>query len=163
VNRSPVVSIAVVLIAVTACAAPANPTAAPSSPGPATTSASQAPPTTDQWCASYASLTGVLSASSTPSEAAQGLLALDRFSQLWKLAGSMGLITVDEVAANQRAVDGYRAVISLLASGSASTSLAVSSARQALAKQTDSDHALLASSAAKVLGLCGHASPSASA
>jgi len=162
VNRSPVVSIAVVLIAVTACAAPANPTAAPSSPGPATT-ASQAPPTTDQWCASYASLTGVLSASSTPSEAAQGLLALDRFSQLWKLAGSMGLITVDEVAANQRAVDGYRAVISLLASGSASTSLAVSSARQALAKQTDSDHALLASSAAKVLGLCGHASPSASA
>jgi hypothetical protein len=118
VNRSPVAIIAAAVIALTCCAGPASTTADPPSPGPASTSASPAPATTDHWCASYASLTRVLSASGTPSEAAQGLLALDRFSQLWKLAGSMG--------------------------------------------QTDSDHALLASSAGKVLGVCGHASPSAS-
>jgi hypothetical protein len=103
----------------------------------------------------------VLSASGTASEAAQGLLALDRFAQLWKLAGSMGLISAEEVAANQRAIDGYRAVLVLVAQGTPSTSPAVASARAALTAQTTSDHALLSSSAGKVLGLCGRPSPSA--
>jgi hypothetical protein len=75
----------------------------------------------------------------------------------------MGILTADEVAANLRAVEDYRAIVTLVAAGSSSTSTAMTSARAALAAQTDSDRAVLTSSAGKVLGACGQASPSASA
>jgi hypothetical protein len=105
----------------------------------------------------------VLSTSGTASQAPTGLQALDRFALLWQLAGRMGIITADEVAANLRAVEKYRAIVTLVAAGSSSTSAAMTSARAALTAQTDSDRAVLSSSAGKVLGSCGQATASASA
>jgi GTP cyclohydrolase III len=134
----------------------------------ASTSSSASPagtgaPTNEEWCASYATLTSVLSQSASDATGAHtALQALERFDLLWGIADNMGILTAAEVAANQRAVASYRAVMSLMASGRAAASAEVSSARAALTAQTTTDHTLLASSAGKVVGLCGAPTPSSS-
>jgi hypothetical protein len=133
------------------------------SPSDTASASATAAPTRQEWCASYATLTSVLSQSASDTTGAQtALQALERFDLLWGIADTMGILTADEVAANQRAVASYRAVMTLMASGHAAASAEVSSARAALTAQTTTDHTLLASSAGKVVGLCGAPAPSSS-
>jgi len=141
-------------------------TTTPSS-GPSATTGSAAVtstvPTVAQWCASYASLTSVLAQSSSDkASAATALAALERFDLLWGIADNLGIITSDEVAANQRSVASYRAVMTLIAAGEARTSPKVVAATAALTAQTDADRTPLSASAGRVLGVCRAASPSAS-
>lgn len=145
--------------------APADPSATTAPPTASATpnSTASGAPTTQEWCASYATLTSVLSQSSSDAAGARtALQALERFDLLWGIADNMGILTPDEVAANQRAVAAYRSVMALVASGAAATSVGVTEARAALQRQTDRDHALLTSSAGKVLGVCQAATPSSS-
>jgi hypothetical protein len=135
----------------------ASDSAASSSAGAATAASSATgAPTTQQWCASYATLTSVLSQTASDTAGAQtALQALERFDLLWGIADNMGILTPDEVAANQRSVASYRAVMALVASGSTAGSTRLAAARATLTTQTTSDHALLSSSAGTVVGLCG--------
>jgi hypothetical protein len=159
-----------VALALGACASPStggvpldSPTAVTSdatTPGGAASASATGAPTSEEWCASYATLTSVLSQSASDATGAQtALQALERFDLLWGIADNMGILTAPEVAANQRAVASYRAVMTVMASGHAAGSAEVSSARAALTAQTTTDHALLASSAGKVVGLCGAPTP----
>jgi hypothetical protein len=157
-------------LGIAGCASsPAAPTAASTTaPAPPPTSSdaptSAAAPTVAQWCASYASLTSVLAQSSSDAaSAATALAALERFNLLWGMADGLGIVGPEEVAANQRAVASYRAVMELVAAGSASTAPEVVKARAALTSSTDADRALLRDSAARVIGLCGAPSPTPSA
>jgi hypothetical protein len=154
-----VVALATVLAGCATEPGPTGPTSTTSTAADAATespSASSTAPTTRQWCASYAVLTSVLAQSSSDATgAATALQALDRFEQLWGVAGTMGILTPAEVLANQRAVASYRTVMSLVAGGATPTTPALVTARAQLAAQTATDHALLSSSAGKVLALCG--------
>ena len=133
-------------------------------PDATASAASGGAPTIAQWCASYASITTVLAQSSTDAAAATtALAALERFDLLWGIADNLGVVAPDEVAANQRAVASYRAVMALVASGKDRTSPEVVSATAALTRQTDADRTPLRDSAARVLGLCGVPSPTPSA
>jgi hypothetical protein len=132
-----------------------------STPSTPTASASASADALDQWCNSYSVITGVLAESGTTSAGAdKALMALDRFTKLWKLAGESELIGPDETNANLRAVLVYREVIQLLADGKAEDSPEVLAAKEKVTTTTQNDHDLLQSSAGKILGVCGK--PSAS-
>ena len=155
-----------VAVSLAACGSPAATNAATPGPStaavasaasdPATSAASPGAPTVAQWCASYASITTVLAqTSSDDSSATTTLAALERFDLLWGIADNLGVVAPEEVAANQRAVASYRAVMALVVAGKARTSPEVVSATAALTRQTDADRTPLRDSAARVLGLCG--------
>ena len=115
-----------------------------------------AAPTVAQWCASYASITTVLAqTSSDAASATSALAALERFDQLWGIADNLGVVGPADVAANQRSVASYRAVMILVAAGKPRTSPEVVSATAALTSQTDADRTALSDSAGRVRGLCG--------
>jgi len=118
----------------------------------------------DQWCTAYANITSVLAdAGTSPEKATTALTVLDRFGELWASASQLEFIEPDEAAANQRAVAKYAAIIQLVANGAAEDSAEVQAAANDLTAATEADHALLQSSAGKVLGMCGSPSPPASA
>jgi hypothetical protein len=119
-----------------------------------------------EWCNSYAAITSVLAQSGTTiAGAPTALQALARYAQLWKLAGDAEILSPDETNANLRAVFVYRKVIALIAGGSTENSAEVATAKEAVTTTTQNDHALLQSSAGKILGICGPSSgaPAASA
>ncbi len=160
-----------VALALGACSSPSaggvpmdSPPAAtsdPAIPSDTPSASTTAAPTTQEWCASYATLTSVLSQSASDATSAKtALQALERFDLLWGIADNMGILTAPEVAANQRAVASYRAVMTLVAAGSSAGSPAMTTAKARLTAQTTADHAVLASSAGKVVGLCGTPTPS---
>jgi hypothetical protein len=125
-------------------------------------SASRSPDAIDDWCNSYGALIQVLSEATTSQTKAQtGVMGLDRFAQLWKLASEGEIITPDEANANLRAVGALRKVLDLIAAGQAQTSPDVVAAQSEIKTVTENDHELLQSSAGKVLALCGTGTPSA--
>jgi hypothetical protein len=165
----PRAALAVLTAAALAGCAGTGATAATTTPstGPSTTTGSATAPTSEptvaQWCASYASLTSVLAQSSSDTASATtALAALERFDLLWGIADNLGIITSDEVAANQRSVASYRAVMTLIAAGEPRTSPQVVAATATLTAQTDADRTALSASAGRVLGVCRTASPSPS-
>jgi uncharacterized protein YceK len=165
-RRSPRVVVALLVAlpaaALTGCGA-AGSTISPTSSTTSTTASSSAV-TADQWCASYQSLTGVLSqAGSDAAGAATSLAALERFDQLWGMADNLGIATADQVAANQRAVASYRSVMALLAAGDPADAPQVTSAKRALTASTDADRIALKASAGRVLAVCGGPTPSTTA
>ena len=120
------------------------------------TTASASADALTEWCNSYSTLSSVLAASGTTAAGApKALQALDRYGQLWKLAGEAEILSPDETGANLRAVFVYRKVIVLLADGSAEDSPEVVAAKKTVTTTTQNDHALLQSSAGKILGICG--------
>jgi hypothetical protein len=117
----------------------------------------------EQWCTAYANITSVLAdAGTSPEKAATALTVLDRFGELWASASQLEFINPDEAAANQRAVGRYGVIIQLMAAGAAEDSAEVKAASDELTASTEADHALLQSSAGKVLGMCGSPAPPAS-
>ncbi len=118
----------------------------------------------EQWCTAYANITSVLAdAGTSPEKATTALTVLDRFGELWASASELEFINPDEAAANQRAVGKYGAIIELMAAGAEEDSAEVKAASEELTTSTEADHALLQSSAGKVLGMCGTPVPPASA
>jgi hypothetical protein len=129
----------------------------------ATPSESSTQPTPAQWCSAYASITGVLSNTGNDKESASmALAALERFDLLWGVADNMGIVSSDEVAANQRMVAAYRSVLTLIAGGAAADSPEVKAARVDLEAAAEKDRTDLKSSAGRVLGRCGDPSPTPS-
>ncbi len=127
-------------------------------------SASSTQPTPAQWCASYASLTQVLATTGSDQASAEtALAALERFDLLWGIADNMGIVSSDEVAANQRLVAAYRAVMTLVVGGATVDSPEVKLARTELEAAADKDRTDLKASAGRVLARCGTASASPSA
>jgi hypothetical protein len=152
--------VAMVAAGLLACGGPAA--APPTSTSPSGVSTSAAP-TNQQWCASYGSLTSVLSQAGTDKAGATTAIAsLDRFDQLWSAAEAMRIASPSEVAANRRAVASYRAVMALLSAGYALTSREVTTARADLTATTNADRELLKSSAGRVVALCGGPSATSS-
>jgi hypothetical protein len=147
-----VVAVALCL-GVAACGQPSS-TVTPTGTSSASVSASG--PTKQDWCAAYSELTTTLaSASPDPTGANAALTSLTQFDQLWAAAESVGILDAEEVAANRRAVASYRAVLEVVAKGSAADSPETTAARDALTAQTEKDRTVLTSSADKVLATCG--------
>jgi hypothetical protein len=139
-------------------------TSAQSVSSSAATSASPSADALQEWCNSYSSISSVLAESGTTSSGAgKALLALDRFAKLWQLAGEAEILSPDETNANLRAVIVYRDVIQLLADGADENGPEVTAAKEKVTAATQQDHDLLQSSAGKILGICGTATPAPSA
>jgi hypothetical protein len=139
---------------------------APSEPAPASSIEDFPSAPTDpmkKWCQDYADITSIMAAAGTDQKSANTALSvMPQFTQLWSTAETGEIITPQEAAANKRAVEGYQAVVSLMALGADPKSPEVTAATNNLTATTEKDHALLQSSAGKVLGLCGAPSPVAS-
>ena len=135
--------------------------ATPTASASPTASSSQSVPTTSQWCAGYSAILKVLATNGTDATAAATALAtLDRFDLIWRFGARMGLVTADESDANRRAVAAYRAIMTLIAGGHSASSPEVARATANLTAITNSDRALLISSAGKVRATCGTPSTS---
>ena len=156
-------SVALLILGVSACSSgtsaessSASSSAAPSSAAsPATSAAASLDPATAKWCTEYSAITDELAQSGTSqAEAQSALKALTRFGALWVAGGEQGYLSAEEVAANQRAVAAFGALVQLVAGGAAAESTEVGMARTNLAAVTDKDNALLVSSTNKVVVLC---------
>lgn len=153
----------------TAAASPAA--SAPSAPSASSAASGSAAPrdaATQAWCDDYSSVAGTLASSTTSAaDAKLAVGAINAFEQLWVDGADRGYVTPEEMAANQRAIAAFKAVITLYANGAAADSPELTAAQAELSTVTGKDRELLLSTDKKVLALCtvpsASAIPSASA
>ncbi|MEZ5118257.1 MAG: hypothetical protein R2737_18535 [Candidatus Nanopelagicales bacterium] len=111
--------------------------------------------TVPEWCAAYVDVTGVLAqVGADPATADQAAAVLDDFSALWAQAGDLGIVSVEEVVANQRTVEALRGVLETYAAGLATDSPEALAAREQLTTVTTEEQLALATSAEEVAAAC---------
>lgn len=143
-------------------ATPSAATSAAASTSVAASPSSTATPE-QQWCQKYTVIATRLSQMTGEKDnSIAALPAVVAFDQLWADAATAGYLTEDESAANRRAVAAFKAVVSLIAAGSAQDSADVKKAQADMLAVTKKDDALLRSTDTKVAALCAVPGSSAS-
>jgi hypothetical protein len=117
---------------------------------------------TATWCQTYIALTGNLgSLGESAEDAKTGLALLPTFAQLWRTAGTMGIITAEETQANVDTVEAFGKVLKVVADGG--TDEQVKQADAEFTKGAEKLNATLTSAATAVAKACGLGNPSPSA